>query len=116
MTNHSHDSYLQAFEGDRLLTLTTLRALIHQTVPEAEECLSYGIAAFRLKGKHMVGYGGTKQYVSLYLMSSGTLEKFEPALEEYDHTKGTLRFRPGQPLPEDLIVRLIQARLKELES
>ncbi len=80
--------------------------------PTAEECISYGIPAFRLHGM-LVGFGATAKHCSFYLMSSSTVEAHAEELRSYDTSKGTIRFPADKPLPVALVRKLVKARIAE---
>lgn len=89
-----------------------LRRTIRSAAPDAEECISYGIPAFRLK-EMLVGFGATKKHCAFYLMSGTTVEVFAGELAGYDTSKGTIRFQPSKPLPAALVKKLVKARIRE---
>ena len=106
MKPQTHDEYLQQYIGPIRQTLDEIRALIQNLVPKAEEYIAYGIPVFRLKGKYFIGYGGAKRHCAIY-PGSGILEKFHDELAAYDTSKGTLRLKPGEPLPIELLTKMI---------
>ena len=119
MKPQTHEQYLQNYTGPTRQTLDEIRALIQNLVPEAEEYIGYGIPAFRLKGKYLIGYGGAKQHCAIY-PGSAILEKYHKELAAYDTSKGTLRLKPGGQLPIELLTKLIlelkQERLDTAKS
>lgn len=108
------DGYLAALPEDKRRTLEAMRALIGAQVPQAEEEMSYGVPAFKLKGKALVGYGASAEHCAIYTMSGSTLDAFKKETAGFDTSKGTIRFSPAHPLPEDLVRKLVRARLKEV--
>ncbi len=108
----SIDEYLAALSDDKRAALDQLRQIIRAAAPQAEECISYGIAAFRLNGM-LVGLGATAKHCALYLMSSTTLAQFQHELQGYDTSTGTIRFSASQPLPASLVRKLVKARVQE---
>jgi uncharacterized protein YdhG (YjbR/CyaY superfamily) len=109
------DEYLEALSGDRRAALERLRKLIKAAAPKAEECISYGLPAFRQK-RMLVAFGATPRHCALYLMSSTTVETFKDALKGYNAGKGTIRFQPEKPLPAALVRKLVKARIAENEA
>jgi len=107
------DQYLALLSEDQRSALERMRKIILSAAPKAEECISYGLAAFRLEGKPLVAMGATTQHCALYLMSGGTVEAHQDALEAYDTSKGTIRFQPDHPLPPALVRKLVHARIVE---
>ena len=109
------DDYLSALPADKRVALERLRKMIRAAAPKAEECISYGIAAFRHQGM-LVGLGAAKNHCAFYLMSATILEAFKDEVEGYDVSKGTIRFQADQPLPAALVRRLVKARIAENEG
>jgi uncharacterized protein YdhG (YjbR/CyaY superfamily) len=107
------DEYLKDVTEDRRRALKDLRANIRSTVPEAEECISYGIPAFRLHGVVVAGFCATAKGCSYLPFSGSTLKTLARDLGRYDQTKSSLHFSPEKPLPMTLVRKLIRARLAE---
>jgi len=106
------DDYLAALPADQRGALQKLRQTIHAAAPKAEECTSYGLAAFRQDGM-LVAFGATRTHCAFYLMSSTMVAAHQAELQPYDTSKGTIRFQPDQPLPAALVRKLVKARLAE---
>jgi uncharacterized protein YdhG (YjbR/CyaY superfamily) len=107
------DDYLAALSADQRAALEKLRKTIKAAAPQAEECISYGLAAFRLDGKPLVGMGATANHCAFYLMSGSTVAAHADELKNYDTSKGTIRFATDKPLPAGLVRKLVKARMKE---
>ena len=107
--------YLARVSPEQRVALERLRKTIRAAAPKAEECISYGIAAFRQRGM-LVGFGATRRHCAFYLMSASTLDEFRDEVEGYDISKGTIRFQAARPLPASLVRKLVQARIAENES
>lgn len=108
----THDEYLENLPKEFRLALEKLRKAIRAAAPKAEECMSYGVCAFRQEGM-LVGYGATAKHCSFFLMSNTTVDAHEELLADYDTSKGTIRFSPAKPLPVTLVKKLVKARLAE---
>ena len=108
------DDYLAKVTDEQRVALERLRKTIRAAAPKADECISYGIAAFRQHGM-LVGFGATKNHCAFYLMSASTLDDFREEVEGYDVSKGTIRFQPAKPLPAGLVRKLVKARIAENE-
>ena len=108
----SHDDYLAALSEDKRAALAKLRKIIKTAAPNAEECISYGICAFRQNGM-LVGYGATAKHCAFFLMNGSTVENYKDELAEYDTSKGTIRFQPGKPLSATLVRKLVKSRIAE---
>ena len=107
----SVDGYLAALDGEKRAALEKLRKDIHAAAPEAEECISYGIPAFRLDGRMLVWFGAASKHCSFY--PGAVVQAHAKELEGYDTSKGTIRFRPDDPLPAELVAKLVKARARE---
>ena len=110
------DNYLRTVPEDRRRALEDLRAKIRSVVPDAEECISYGMPAFRLPGGVVAGFQATKKGGSYYPFSGSTLATVARFICAYDQTKSALHFWPDTPLPLTLVRRLIKARMAEIEE
>ena len=107
------DEYLADVSTDQRIALEKLRKTIQAVAPKAEECISYGIPAFRLNGRSLVFFGAWSNHCSFYPGSSKTLKKFRDDLKDFQVTKGTVRFSPDKPLPVALVKKLVNARIAE---
>ena len=109
----THDDYLAALGADQRAALEALRRVILAAAPGAEAYIGYGLAAFRLGGKPLVAMGATPNHCAFYLMSGSTVAAHAALLKGYDTSKGTVRFRPDEPLPPALVRELVEARIAE---
>jgi uncharacterized protein YdhG (YjbR/CyaY superfamily) len=107
------DEYLVSVNAYHRDALQKIRATVHAMAPNAEECISYGIPAFRLNGRSLVFFGAWANHCALYPGSSATLKKFRSELRDFQTSKSTLRFSPGKPLPVALVKRLVKTRIAE---
>ena len=107
------DEYLAAVSDDQRAVLEKLRKTIRAAAPQAEECISYGLAAFRLNGKPLVGFGASAKHCAFYPMNGSTVAAFKNELKNYDTSKGTIRFSVSKPLPAALVRKLVKARIAE---
>jgi uncharacterized protein YdhG (YjbR/CyaY superfamily) len=103
------DKYLAAVSRDRRAALENLREAIRAAVPEAEECISYGIPAFRLEGRTLVWFGAAANHCAFY--PGAVVADFLDELGDYETSKGTIRFSPEKLLPAALVRRLLRARI-----
>ena len=107
------DEYLAAVSDDQRAVLEKLRQTIRAAAPKAEECISYGIAAFRLNRKPLVGFGASAKHCAFYPMNGSTVAEFQEELKNYDTSKGAIRFSVEKPLPTTLVRKLVKARIAE---
>ena len=110
-TANSIDEYIAGFPPETQKVLEELRALIKASAPDTTETMSYAIPTFDLKGKHLVHFAGYERHVGLYPAPSG-LEAFKEDLRPYKSGKGSVQFPLGQPLPTDLIRRIVEFRVQ----
>jgi len=85
-------------------------------LPSAEECLSYGLPAFRLEGRVIAGFAATAEGGSYYPFSGLTLRTLAADLEGWSRTRSALHFTETRPLPEVLVRKLLAARRAELAA
>ena len=110
-TPDSIDAYIETFPADIQKKLQELRETIHVAAPEASEKISYQIPTFYLKG-NLVHFAAFKDHISFFPTSSG-IEAFWQELSVYKGAKGTVRFPLDQPLPLELISRIVKFRVSE---
>ena len=103
------DDYLAAVSADKRAALETLRKTIKAAAPEAEECISYQLPAFRLNGKLLVAYGAAANHCAFY--PGSVVEALKDELKNYDTSKGTIRFPVDRPLPPALVRKLVKLRI-----
>lgn len=116
MSRQEIDAYLATLEEPKRSTLQQLRQDILGVVPDAEECISYGMPAFRLKGKVVAGFAAFKDHLSYLPHSGGVLEELGEEVAGYAATKGSLHFPVDQPLPQPLVKRLVEAKIALVQS
>ena len=108
----SIDEYLAALNDDQRKALTALRRIIRAAAPDAEECISYQMPAFKLNGL-LVGFAAAARHCAFYPMSATTVQAFKLRLRDYETSKGTIRFQPDQPLSPTLVRSIVKARIAE---
>lgn len=108
------DSYLATIDEPRRATLEELRRSILAAIPEAEQCISYGMPAFKVRGKTVAGFAAFKNHLSYLPHSGSVLEKLSGDLASYQSTTGSLHFAIDEPLPPGLVDKLVNTRLQEL--
>jgi len=107
-------TYLNQFEGDVYQKLLQIRTLVSDLVPEAEECMKYGIPTFVYHGI-LVHYAGFKKHIGFYPVPSG-IEAFKEELKPYKQGKGSIQFPLSDPLPIGLIRKIVEFRIAENEK
>jgi uncharacterized protein YdhG (YjbR/CyaY superfamily) len=105
------DEYIAGFPPDVQEILQQVRLTIRQAAPEAQETISYQMPTFTLHG-NLVHFGGFKHHIGFYPVPSG-IEAFREELAPYIAGKGSVRFPLDQPIPFDLISRIVAFRVNE---
>jgi uncharacterized protein YdhG (YjbR/CyaY superfamily) len=111
MTTEEVDAYLAGVEEPKRSTLEALRRSIRAVVPEAEECVSYGMPAFRVRGKIVAGFAAFKNHLAYLPHSGEVLAGLGDRLAGYERTSGSLHFAVDEPLPDELVRELVEAKL-----
>jgi uncharacterized protein YdhG (YjbR/CyaY superfamily) len=106
------DEYLARVSEDQRGALEKLRKTIRSAAPKAEECISYSMPAFRLKGI-LVGFAAKQNHCALYPFNGTTVNDFKNELEGYETSMGAIRFQPDKPLPAALVRKIVKARIAE---
>ena len=107
------DEYLASVEEPKRSTLAQLRTTILELVPDADECISYGMPAYKIGGKTVAGFAAFKNHLSYLPHSGSVLDKLSDELVGYEMTKGSLHFPVDEPLPRALVVALLRTRMAE---
>jgi uncharacterized protein YdhG (YjbR/CyaY superfamily) len=110
------DDYIALQPPATRTALERVRQAIHRAVPDAEECISYKIPAYRLKGRILLYFAGWKEHYSIYPASDAMVKSFDGQLDTYRVSKGTLRFPLSEPVPVKLIARIVKFRAQEIAA
>ncbi len=111
MGDHPFDGYLAAQPEPQRSTLESIATALRTILPTAEECISYGMPAFKVDGTAVAGFAGFKQHCSYFPHSGNVVERLGDALAAYDCNDGTIRFPIDRPLRPALLKKLVVARL-----
>lgn len=106
------DEYIAAFPPKIQAVLQEVRLVILKAAPDAEETISYAIPTFKLKGKPLIYFAAFKNHIGLYATPTGH-EAFVKELSQYKHGKGSVQFPLNEPMPLELISRIVEFRVKE---
>jgi uncharacterized protein YdhG (YjbR/CyaY superfamily) len=110
------DDYLQELPSEQAAALARIRTLVEQWVPEAEEGESYGMPAYLHAGRPLLGFRAAKRHLSVFPFSPEVIDVVRDRLADFDVSKGTVRFSPDHPLPDDVLADLVRARKRELDG
>jgi uncharacterized protein YdhG (YjbR/CyaY superfamily) len=105
------DEYIAGFPPDVQATLRELRALIEAHAPGATETISYAIPTFDLNGRHLVHFAAFRSHIGFFPTGEG-VAAFLAELGPYVHSRGSIHFPLGEPLPADLIARIVEHRVR----
>jgi len=105
------DEYIASFPEETQVKLRELRATIRAAAPDAEEKISYQMPTFYLKG-NLVYFAAWTKHIGFYAIPSAN-EAFQDELAAYTVSKGAVQFPLDQPLPVDLITRMVRFRVAE---
>ena len=111
-TASSIDEYIAGFAPETQKALEELRGLIKAAAPDATEKISYAIPTFDLNGHHLVHFAGYEKHIGFYPTGSG-IEAFKEELKPYKSGKGSVQLPLDQPLPTDLVRRIVALRVEE---
>jgi uncharacterized protein YdhG (YjbR/CyaY superfamily) len=108
------DEYLARLSPAERAALEGVRAVVRDVAPDAEEGRSYGMPAFMLAGRPLLGFRAAKRHLSLFPFSPAAIEAVADRLAGFDTAKGTVRFTPDRPVPDEVVADLVRARMVEL--
>jgi uncharacterized protein YdhG (YjbR/CyaY superfamily) len=109
------DDYIRTFPEDVQSRLKTMRDLIKKLAPDAEEQIAYGMPAYKTFKKPLVYFAAFKSHIGFYATPTGH-EAFKKGLSVYKQGKGSVQFPLDEPLPTELISKIISFRVKENEA
>lgn len=112
--NNEIDQYIEKYPPEVQLLLTEIRQLIHLTIPEAGEKISYRIPAFYLD-KILVYFGAFKKHIGFF-PTAYVINEFKEDLNEYKYSKGSVQFPISKPMPVELIKKMLICRLAKIEE
>jgi uncharacterized protein YdhG (YjbR/CyaY superfamily) len=108
------DDYFESLDASTRAAFEHIRSLALDIVPEAEQGMSYGMAALRYKQKPLLGFVATKRHLSVFPFSSRVVEEVSDRLSGFELSKGTIRFTVDRPLPDDVVRDVVTLRVEEI--
>ncbi len=105
------DAYIASYPKDVQVILEKMRSTIQKLAPKAEEAISYGIPTFKLNG-NLVHFAAYEKHIGFYPGAAGIFA-FQKEISKYKWSKGTVQFPVGEPIPWDLISKIVKFRVKE---
>ena len=117
MTAEDIDRYLGEVPEPARTTLEQLRRDVLAVVPDAEQCISYGVPAFKVNGTTVAGFAAFRHHLSYLPHSGSVLPALGDDLAGYrGSTKSALHFAPDEPLPADLVRKLLETRMRQHDA
>ena len=113
MSKEEIDDYLGGLEEPKRSTLSALRQSILDVIPDAEQCISYGLPAFRVQGKVVAGFGAFKNHLSYLPHSGSVFPEMRDELAKFTTSTGALQFPVDEPLSKALVRKLVTTRLRQ---
>ncbi|SDM24071.1 Uncharacterized conserved protein YdhG, YjbR/CyaY-like superfamily, DUF1801 family [Catalinimonas alkaloidigena] len=110
----SVDAYISGFSDELRQRLTAIRTVVQQVAPEAQEIIKYQMPTFVWHG-NLVHFAAFKHHIGFYPVPSA-IDAFQEELVGYKRAKGTVQFPHDQPLPLDLIRRMVAFRVQENQA
>ena len=110
------DAYLERLDEPKRSTLAQLRQDILTVVPEAEQCISYAVPGFKVAGKTIAGFAAFKNHLSYLPHSGSVFPELRQEVAPYRTSTGALQFPIDQPLPRELVEKLITVRIAQALS
>jgi len=110
-TPRTIDEYIAGFPPDVQDILQKIRMTIREAAPDAQETISYQMPTFTLKG-NLVHFAAFKSHIGFYPVPTG-IEAFKDELAVYKQGKGSVQFPLDQPIPYELIGRIVTFRVQE---
>ena len=106
------DAYLEGIPEPFRSVLAHMRTVIRAAAPDAVETIGYGIPTYKLDG-NLVHFAAFKNHMSFFPGGTAHNDAFRRDLSGYRIGKGTIQFTPDNPLPDDLVTRIVMMRVEE---
>lgn len=110
------ETFIKNLSEKQRQALRKLRTDILDAAPTAEEGASSGVPAFRYKGKYLASLNAAKNHLSFFMMRGNALKNLREDLQGFDATNVVVKFIPEKLIPADLVQKIIEARIQEIEE
>jgi len=107
------EAYLDGLTETQRAGVEKIRAAVRAGAPDANEVIAYGMPALRVDGHFLVSYAAFKRHYSLFPASDGVIAGLGEEIAPHVTGSGTIQFKADQPIPADLIRRIVRSRLEE---
>ena len=108
------DDYLATVSPEQRAALGHIRKVVHGIVPDIEETKSYGMAAFRYKGKYVLAFNVFKDHMSIF--PGGVVQDYKDQLKGFTITKGSVHFTVDKPVPDDALRDFVRDRVSLIDG
>ena len=108
------DVYISNFPVEIQIKLQEFRLFLKNLIPNATECINYGIPTYKVNDQNLVHFGGFKSHLGFY-PGAAVMDIFENELSEYKSAKGSVQFPYNQTIPYDVIEKIVQFRIDQNE-
>ena len=108
------DDYLERLPPPQRAAFQRIRDVVIGAASEVEEGTSYGMPAFLYAGRPLLGFRAAKKHLSVFPFSPAAIEAVRDRLGGFDLAKGTIRFSPERPVPDDVLADLVRLRRQEI--
>lgn len=109
------DDYIAGFPDNVQERLEKMRTIIAAAAPKAEEAITYEMPTFMFHKKHLIHFAAFKNHIGFYAAPTGH-EAFKKELSKYKTAKGSVQFPHNEPLPVQLITRIVKFRMKAVKE
>jgi uncharacterized protein YdhG (YjbR/CyaY superfamily) len=110
------DDYLEGVDPTARAALEHIRGVVKTMVPDAEEGRSYGMPAFKYQKRPLIGFIAAQDHLSVFPFSPRVIDEVRDELCDFQLSKGTIRFSAEHLIPDDVLRRLVDVRLAELNG
>lgn len=112
------DTYIQKFDQPKKEKLEEIQSIALKLVPNATEVISYGMPTLQYQGKSFLGFNAHLHHIGIYPYGGEEIEIFKDEIEKAHlaFLSGALRIPYNQPIPEDLLIKIIKHRIKRIDE
>lgn len=110
------DDYLDSLDAGDRAVIAHVYDVARSVVADAEQGRGYGMPALTYRGKPLLSVMRARKHIGLYPFSGSAVDAVADDLAGFDFSKGTIRFQPEHPLPDDVLRRLVEARRAEIDA
>lgn len=115
MNSDQIDTYLNQVDPKHKAELERIRLLLRSIIPDYQETISYGLPAFKYKNKYVVGFSSNKNHMGFY-PTPGPIAELEKELSDFKYAKGSIQFTTDNMLSDELIKKIVAARLSSIDD